>query len=265
MLNFDHHLPEVPLVKDRHPFIVNRCTGKTVLHIGCVDAGLLEERFASGELLHKKLHDTASLLFGIDIDVDGLNTLRSYGYSNLYALDLTADEIPTPLINKKFDIIVLSEILEHLPNPGRMLERVKDFMEPGQSQLIISVPNAFSVSNVLNMTRNVEHVHPDHNYYFSFVTLNNTLRKSGFSVTEKFVYIFDTEALPTKTLNNIYIFDDPMNSRPRSTGLVRRLYWRYRRDGARKFMIEIPSILLSAILLRQSSWWGDGLIAVCVL
>jgi len=265
MLNFDHHLPEVQLVKDRHPFIVNRCTGKTVLHIGCVDAGLLEERFASGELLHKKLNDTAALLFGIDIDVDGLNTLRSYGYSNLFAFDLTADETPAALQDQKFDIIILSEILEHLPNPGRMLERLKDFMEPGQSQLIISVPNAFSVSNVLNMTRNVEHVHPDHNYYFSFVKLNNTLKKSGFNIAERFVYIFDTETLPNKILNRIFAFDGTQPRKLQSPGLTRRLYWRYRRNGAKKLLIDIPNMFLSATLLRRSSWWGDGLIAVCIL
>lgn len=265
MLNFTHSLPGAQLVKGRHPFIVDRCRGKQVLHVGCVDAGLVEERFESGELLHKKLDDVAEFLCGIDIDSRGIKTLRSYGYSNLYEFDLTKADPPEALLDKKFDVIVFSEVLEHLSNPGYMLERLKQFMEPGRTQLIVSVPNAFSVTNVLSMAKNVECVHPDHNCYFSFVTLKNTLEKANFFVSEELVYIFDTDILPSKILGKVCVFGENKNSHLQSVGLLHRLYWRGRKIGAIKLLVEMPRVFLSAILLHRSAWWGDGLIAICIL
>lgn len=69
--DFHHLLPKANLIRGRHPFIVDYCIGKKVLHIGCVDAGLMEERYKQNELLHQKLDKVASLLYGIDIDAGG--------------------------------------------------------------------------------------------------------------------------------------------------------------------------------------------------
>ena len=63
-MEFSHKLPNVKVVSDRHPFIVNRCRGKTVLHIGCVDSGLLEERYKQGQLLHQKIEEVALRQWG---------------------------------------------------------------------------------------------------------------------------------------------------------------------------------------------------------
>lgn len=265
MLNFSHSLPDTQLVKDRHPFIVDRCRAKTVLHIGCVDAGMLEDRFDAGELLHQKLHEVATSLYGIDIDVQGIEALRAYGYPNLFEFDLVEAAPPEALLNRHFDVIVLSEVIEHLPNPGIMLERLKQFMEPGRTQLIVSVPNAFSVSNILSLAKNTEYVHPDHNYYFSFVTLNNTLQKAGYNISERFLYLFETDLLPSRFLMKVKVIETSRNDHSSSAGLLHRMYWRARTVGTRQFLLEIPRTLLSTILLSRSSWWGDGLIAICKL
>jgi len=51
--NSNPHLFRVPKVKTvmgRMDFVINRCKGKKVLHLGCVDEGLTAERIKSGEL-----------------------------------------------------------------------------------------------------------------------------------------------------------------------------------------------------------------------
>jgi len=37
-LEFIHKLPDTNIVSGRHPFIVDYCSGKKVLHVGCVDS-----------------------------------------------------------------------------------------------------------------------------------------------------------------------------------------------------------------------------------
>jgi hypothetical protein len=76
-VNFRHRLPPATLVDGRHPFIVERCREKSVLHVGCVDAGLLEERFARGDLLHQKLERVARRPVGTDIDSEGIRFMLS--------------------------------------------------------------------------------------------------------------------------------------------------------------------------------------------
>ncbi len=76
-------LPKVQVVNGRQELIVNRCRDKKVLHLGCVDVGLLSERFPSGGLLHQQLAAVAGELWGVDIDTDGVSFLRSQGFNNL--------------------------------------------------------------------------------------------------------------------------------------------------------------------------------------
>ena len=76
------------IISGRHPFIVDQYRDKATLHIGCVDAGLLEEHFSNGELLHQKLGVECSELWGCDIDESGIDFLTNKGYKNIFTLDL---------------------------------------------------------------------------------------------------------------------------------------------------------------------------------
>jgi len=54
-MEYSFKLPEIAVLEGRQDFVIERCKGKRVLHIGCVDAGLLEQRFQAGELMHQRL------------------------------------------------------------------------------------------------------------------------------------------------------------------------------------------------------------------
>ena len=184
-------LPRVPIVIGRQDFVLERCRGKRVLHLGFADKDLFRERFLSGELMHQKLARVTGELWGIDTDVDGVSFLRSQGFDNLIVGDVcNLNNIPE-LQRQHFDIIVASEIIEHLMNPGLFLEAVKNLMISGDTELIATVPNAFRVSTLLWLLRGVEYVHPDHNYWFSYHTVTNLLRKSGLAIHEVYVYSFE--------------------------------------------------------------------------
>lgn len=253
-----HRLPHATLVDARHPFIVDRCRGKAVLHVGCVDSGLLEERFARGELLHQKLERVARRLVGTDIDAEGVRFMLSKGMQNVHAIDISDPAVALPFAGETFEVIVLSEVIEHLLNPGLMLERLKLMMQPGTTHLLVTVPNAFTVNNLLNMARGVEYVHPDHNCYFSHVTLHNLLTKTGFDIAEELVYTFETDVLPRRIRRRVATFPQQRPAAEPDFGWMRTTYWRMRAAPAR-----LLRRILAAYLYSRTPFWGDGLIAVC--
>jgi 2-polyprenyl-3-methyl-5-hydroxy-6-metoxy-1,4-benzoquinol methylase len=47
--------------------------------------------------------------------------------------------------NKKFSLIHMSHVIEHIPNPKAWLDKARQMLEPG-GILVINVPNKFSIS-----------------------------------------------------------------------------------------------------------------------
>jgi len=234
-------LPRVPIEIGRQEFVLARCEGKRVLHLGCVDSSLLRERFLSGELMHQKLANVAAELWGIDIDVDGIAFLRSQGFENLIAADVcSADKLPA-LQGQRFDLIVASEIVEHLMNPGLFLKAIMNLMTPDHTELIMTVPNAFRLPTLIQLLHGVEYIHPDHNYWFSYVTATNLLKKAGFDIREVRVYSFSLpRILPHQKSSHATIWH-------RFVG--------YFKSMARQLVV--------AFLYKRTPFWGDGLIFLC--
>ncbi len=187
MINFRHSLPKKVGLKRREQFVLEYCSGKRVLHLGCTDAGLTEDRIKAGRLLHSELSKVTARLYGVDIDQHGLDRLRSLGHDHLFLFDvhhLNEIILPGPV-----DIVLASEILEHLDNPGDFLNATHRFLsQNGGGELLLTVPNATSVRNIIAGLANRELVHPDHNYYFSVVTLATILHKHGFQVISAHPY-----------------------------------------------------------------------------
>ena len=254
-------LPRVPILNGRQDFVIARCKGKRGFHLGCVDSGLLRERLLRGELMHQKLLKVAAELWGIDIDADGISFLRSRGFSNLLVGDVcNLDKIPE-LQGQRFDVIVASEIIEHLMNPGLSLEAVKNLMIPRHTQLIVTVPNAFRVSTLIHLLRGLEYVHRDHNYWFSYHTVTNLLRKGGFQVEEVYVYTFEPTTIFPHRISKSFvkravIADVSLGSGARSLPSNRWI-------RAINYCKSAPRRLFVRLLYKTTPFWGDGIIVIC--
>lgn len=81
---------------------------------------------------------------------------------------------------KKYDLLLVPEVIEHVENCGEFLRSLEPLMHSG-SELLVTAPNAFCASH---MQRNreeagnfIEIVHPDHNGWYSLYTLPNLIRK----------------------------------------------------------------------------------------
>lgn len=158
--------------------------GKKVLHIGFVDhLPVIDEKIKRGIWLHQKLIDSASLCVGIDINQKGIKHLKeNHQIGNIYCLDILRDELPEELSNNRFDIILLPDVIEHIPNPQIFLNGLRAKLGNLCDQIIITTPNAFRLENFLNNLIRKEVINSDHRFWFTPFTISKILYDSGFSI-----------------------------------------------------------------------------------
>jgi 2-polyprenyl-3-methyl-5-hydroxy-6-metoxy-1,4-benzoquinol methylase len=109
-------------------------TGKEILDLGCRD-GALTSYFVKG-----------NRVTGVDIDQLSLKRAEeSLGIKTMY-FDIQSewDQIG----NKKYDVVVAGEFLEHVYYPDKVIEKVSRVLNP-DGIFVGSVPNAFTLKNRL--------------------------------------------------------------------------------------------------------------------
>ena len=192
----------IELSSNRKKFTVDFCRGKRVLHIGCVDAGIMNTRIKGNGLLHYQINKVATKLIGADIEENGLKYLAGEGFE-VYNLNIETDLTLLKKLTQQVDIIVMPEVIEHLNNVGKALENIKSCEFKGD--ILISTPNAFSFRAYKMLAKCIEMVHPDHNYYFSPVTLKTLFKKHGFNMQRLIMYYWKTDDLIGKEIQKIVV------------------------------------------------------------
>lgn len=217
-------LPPVKLVNNQD-FYCNLVEGKTVLHIGCTDhKELIDIKIREHQYLHIKLMKHAKIVYGIDINKEAIDYLKyRYNITNIYYCDITQTTVPSDML-ESYDIVLIPEVIEHIPDLGGFLKGIKKFMSL-ESLLVIGSPNSFRVHNLLTVFKGYEEINPDHRYYFSYSTLKHLLEESGFIVDKWYIYIY---ANPNRKLL--------------------------------KYGVRSLQSLLKSIFIEISPWFGDGII-----
>lgn len=182
-----HQLPDAEIV-DRIQWLSARCAGKRVIHVGFADAGFRREQGRAGRWLHGRLHDVAAELVGVDSDRDGVATAADEGFET-HLVDCTDSEALAALRLERADIVLAGEVIEHISAPGPFLEALHHLCRP-DGTLIITTPNAYGLINVASsILRGVEINHPDHVVMFSWRTLTELLRRSGWEHDQTMTYV----------------------------------------------------------------------------
>lgn len=90
---------------------------------------------------------------------------------------ILADAQSLPFRNSIFCLVLCSEVLEHLPNYLKGLQEIIRILK-SKGVLVLSIPSSFSFTEIL--LRSKEHLHK-----INPVWLKNTLKTSGFSITNE--------------------------------------------------------------------------------
>ncbi|MDA3892738.1 MAG: class I SAM-dependent methyltransferase [Salinivirgaceae bacterium] len=128
-------------------WILSKCVAKKVLHLGCAGDALMN--LGAEASLHVKLLGIAKELCGIELNEAALSQLKEWcpaSESNIYFIGNVESLEKIPIIDK-FDIIVAGSIIEHLSNPGLMLEGLARYCHK-DTLLLISTPHAWGLCNI---------------------------------------------------------------------------------------------------------------------
>lgn len=137
---------------DRIQFLCTYSKGKKIIHIGCVDhQAIIQKKIEDNTYLFQRIEEVALRQFGIDINTDGINFMKdTLGYFNVAAEDIMTDRINEEIKNDSWDGMILGEILEHVDNPVEFLSKIREKYSPYVKEIVITVPNALSIVNVVN-------------------------------------------------------------------------------------------------------------------
>ena len=159
------------LVKDRV-----KAGGQNILDLGCA-AGYISADWRDN-----------NYIIGLDISQKSVDQAKHL-LSQAYLLDLETDTWPPQVTDKKFDIILCAEIIEHLFNPQDFLNKLKDLLQP-QGSIILTTPNFLVWNNRLRMllgNYGQKEIFNDssHIRLFSYNSLKVLLDKLNFEVVKE--------------------------------------------------------------------------------
>jgi len=163
-------------------YICQAVKGKRVLDLGCWDETALV-KVNTKYWLHNELLKQASYIIGIDNSLSLPSEGIIFDNSEIIKGDCTNEQV---LEGFNIDIIVAGELIEHLPNVMEFLFTLKKIY-PGK-ELILTTPNATSLSNILLGLIKRESMHIDHLNIYSYKTLFSLCRRSGFQCYEILPY-----------------------------------------------------------------------------
>ena len=105
-------------------YIRDSCKGKLVLDIGCLDETAYQVK-SEQAMLHFQIGQVAKSLTGLDNSVELQGEILDTGYSKIYPIDLYSDDLTT-LPKIEFEVVVISMVIEHLPNPIEAIRRIRE-------------------------------------------------------------------------------------------------------------------------------------------
>lgn len=162
----------------REDYILQRCKGRRVLHLGCAAYPFTQSRLQQGSLLHQKLSSVALSLVGVDASEEGIalvgKAIRDAELHVCSVYDMAAlRTLP------KFDVVLAGEIIEHLDKPGLMLKEAAHLLHDA-GFVLATIPNAFKYRNFFAAQQRLELVHEEHVAWYSPMTARRLFAMSGY-------------------------------------------------------------------------------------
>lgn len=157
----------------------------------------------------------------LDYDADAIEALREAGLE-AFEVDLEADDWASEIAGESFDVVILADVLEHLRDPARLLQRlIDDKLIAPDGYLVISIPNASHESVIAELAmgdfRYTETgiLDETHIRWFTLESLRRLLEGSGFLV--------DRIHRTTRSLENVGHSERAMDLPPEFRKMLRSL------------------------------------------
>ncbi|MEE9525448.1 MAG: methyltransferase domain-containing protein, partial [Candidatus Woesearchaeota archaeon] len=179
----------------RNNFILKYIKNKNVLDLGFL--GENEKRLFSE--LHEFILDNSKSVLGVDIHQERISKLKEANYSVIDDDVIELKKIKTK--GTKFEVIIAGELIEHLDDPGKFLNNLKNVLDTN-GLIIFTTPNIFSLRYILRhlifgqenpyWKNRKEEIKYGHVTGFSKMLLKNLLLRKGFEIID-FSYVIKNE------------------------------------------------------------------------
>jgi len=151
------------------PYVRGRC----VLDLGCAGEGRLN---FGDNWLHGHLAGSSKECLGLDHNEEAVLFLREKGYQVIHA------DVQNFTMDRRFDVVVAGDILEHLEDLKGFFESVKRVLKD-KGYLLITTPNPwFFLRFIRCWLKGDGGANPDHVHWFCPRTIRELLRRYGFEV-----------------------------------------------------------------------------------
>ena len=172
----------------KHDLLLQFAKNNNVVHYGCIDDSfdIIDSKMSQNYYLHKLITDNSSKCIGFDINKNGVDYLfEKYGIDNIYYGNVENPESfnidKSELLNT--DVLLIPDLIEHINNPGMMLESITKYY-PKHVKVYIITPNPFSYLNFVFTLFNREFYNVYHTCYFSTNNMNVLLSNNGFKINK---------------------------------------------------------------------------------
>ena len=125
---------KVGVLNDVVPFILEQASSKSVLNVGAAGGVELYLPDRHDEWLHYRLRGVTRELIGIDIDAKNIARAVQNGFEILEV------DCQTMKLDRRFDLIVMSDVIEHLDAPGVAVRTLLQHLS-AHGRLLITTPN----------------------------------------------------------------------------------------------------------------------------
>ncbi len=153
--------------------ILQYTEGDTVLDFGAVQHDA--DNANNPDWLHDHLCRTHERVVGVDILQKEVKRLQEQGYNMRYG------NVETVRYTQQFDTVVAGELIEHLSNPGRMLDRAHDNLKDGGA-LVLSTPNPWALVHLRRLALGNLQINDEHTGWYGPITMAQLLDRRGFEL-----------------------------------------------------------------------------------
>jgi len=112
--------------------------GVKILDIGCYDGSMLEV-----------LKKTAKIIDYMGVDTDSL-ALKEASAKGAKVVKVNFESEALPFEDSSFDIVIIAEVLEHLRDPAKLIDKAKGMLK-ATGKILISLPNECTLYHRIKM------------------------------------------------------------------------------------------------------------------
>ncbi|MFP3949714.1 MAG: class I SAM-dependent methyltransferase [Candidatus Micrarchaeia archaeon] len=185
-------------------WVLNLVRNKDVLDLGALGNwrdNLKKNNLDNWSFL--KIFQESRTALGIDLDKTGVDFANKHGFTNI--IYGNAEKID---LNKKFDVIIAGDIIEHVDNMGSFLNSCKKHMHRN-SIMLISTPNPYALNFIFwSLFSDVgNRIQPEHTSCLHEKNLRVLLDRADLRVTNiRYYTIIDKRSLRLKLTSRLIKF-----------------------------------------------------------